>query len=163
MATIFKKFTISLLVGLMFFTLNLPVAYQGSDRIPYIDETYDEENNVATDQGVLYHTLFFFILVMSYMLLAKSKTDTRTITVKLDNALYSTLAFFFFSSPVMYRLTDGLSIKFDNFINNKIIKSSLRYNKIILHSLIFTLFLFIIMLLGQTCPKISKPSTSYPL
>ena len=128
MTTLQKKINISIVLSFLFFLLNHPNSYKMFEKIFRL-KLY--ENGCPTNSGLLCNTLVFFII--TYLTMGH---PLKNQWFKLKNTTYGTLIFYMISSPAMYYLTNML-------LNNKKICPTI--NMVILHSVIYCLFLIGVM------------------
>jgi len=144
MTTSIAKATFSLTGGIIMFITSNPSTYQLMNG--FLNGEIVDVNNCSTEKGVIIHTLLFFIIVYSVMLLfnyLKDPMDKRGGLLKIS--INSTLLYFFINSQIMYhivnRLTTCLGL-FPTLENN-----CPTLTGTIIHSIIYTLSVYFMMLI----------------
>lgn len=90
------------LSGLAFAVVSLPDLYARSNKFLHV------EGNCPSWKSRLLHTLAFYVIMYLLVVYVEKSDESRSQIVK--RCLASTLLFFLFSSPEMYRLTDSFKI-----------------------------------------------------
>ena len=101
MATLEQKVMISLGASVLMFIVNSEMVYKLTDMFSS-GSLYNHATKCPTNLGLLVHTLVFFGLTYWSM---GSRTKNL---VKLDRTIYSTLIFYFLSSPTVYAFVSEL-------------------------------------------------------
>jgi hypothetical protein len=136
MSTIKKKSLISLKIAILFGLVTLPIVYKSIKTITNIN-TYDIQKNCPTNSGLLIVTILFFILTFLSMLFSPLSNG-----LKLKYSIYSSLIFFFLSSPVLYSQVASI---FGNSIAN--VNGCPTIFGILLHSFVYFILLIAVMYL----------------
>lgn len=98
MSTLQDKLYISIFSAFLFALVSSPYTYKLTNNVV---NTYS--NNCPTYNGILLHTLVFFILTFLSMWRSNESNE-----LKLKFSIYGTLIFFFIASPAMFGLTGSI-------------------------------------------------------
>ena len=138
MSTFNEKLGISVNSALLFALVNLPQAYKVTSGLTSM-KLIDLTSNCPTQQGIVLHTLVFFVI--TYLSMRKSKSDTA---VKFKHSLYSTLIFYLVSSPATFSVVSSLLGKqFSDASGCATLQG------ILLHAAVYCVFLILVMYLPE--------------
>lgn len=135
MATLEQKSLISLGSAITFLIVNLPLTYRFTNSIlPF--STFNTATNCPTSAGLLVHALVFFLI--TFLTMGNPRRETG---LKVKYSLYGTLIFFLLSSPAIYSLTGAI------FGRSIATNGCPTFMGVVLHSIVYFLFLVAVMYL----------------
>ena len=133
MSTFAGKLGISVFPAVLFFIINMPQLYELTGKV---FNTKFIKGNCRTSVGIVLHTLVFMVILY---FMGGSKISSG---IKLKHSLTGTFLFFLINSPTIYSITGKI---FGPSISNQ--GGCPTLNGIIFHSVVYLLFLVLIMYL----------------